>query len=112
MAPVFTFDTTKSINSYKYPNSPEAIKQLDKAMVAKKIAKPHRDKFVAALQDYSFRTVAQDANQYIRKNMVAKGLAPATEDPNVLQKAFMVAMYGPQKKVLQASFDLSVHLKN
>jgi hypothetical protein len=63
------------------------------------------------LSKFNFSPLVAVANQYITKNMVAKGLAPVTKDPNVLQKALMVALFGPQKKVLQASFDLSVHLK-
>jgi hypothetical protein len=111
MAPVFAFDTTKSINDPKYPKANDTVAKLQKAFTAKNIPKAHSDKFVAALKAYNFSPMTSEANRYITKNMVAKGLAPVTNDPNVLQKAMMVALYGPQKKVLQASFDLSVHLK-
>jgi hypothetical protein len=111
MASLFEFDATKSIGEPKYPTSNETVAKLDKALAAKKIPKAHRDKFVAQLKNFNLGPVRAVANQYISKNMVAKGLAPVTNDPNVMQKAMMVALYGPQKAVLKAKFDLSVHLK-
>lgn len=111
MAPVFAFNTIDSIADPRYPKAPKTVGQLEKALVAKKVPKAHIDKFVKALKDYNFSPITAEANRYIMKNMVAKGLAPVTNDPSIAQKAFMVALYGPQKKVLQAKFDLSVHLK-
>jgi hypothetical protein len=43
--------------------------------------------------------------------MVAKGLVQPTANPGAVEKAMMVALYGPQKMILIAKFDLSVHLK-
>ncbi len=112
MASVYEFDTTSTIKDAKYPKSTEAIAAVEKALAGKKIPKAHIDKFVNQLKGYNCNAIVLAAQQYIEKNMVAKKLAPVTKDPNVLQKAFLVAMYGPQKKVLQAGFDLSVHLKD
>ena len=111
MALLFSFDTIKSIADQHYPKSPATVAKLEKALVAKKVPQPQVTKFVAALKAYNFSPMTSEANRYIYKNMVAKGLAPVTNNPNAAQKALMVALYGPQKKVLQASFDLSVHLK-
>ena len=111
MAPVFAFNTIDSIASSNYPKARDTVAKLEKALLAKKVPQPQVAKFVTALKAYNFGPVTAEANRYIMKNMVAKGLAPVTNDPNVAQKAFMVALYGPQKAVLQAKFDLSVHLK-
>jgi hypothetical protein len=112
MASVYTFDTVKSINDHTYAKSPATVAKVQKALVGAKVPKPQVDKFVVALKAQNFSPITAESNQYIVKNMVAKGLAPVTNDPNALQKALIVALYGPQKKVLQAKFDLSVHLKN
>ncbi len=111
MASVFDFDTTATLAEVGYAKSAAAIAKMEKALASKKIAKAHIDKFVTEYKKVSLNTLVLTAQTYISKNMVAKKLAPVTNDPNVLQKAFLVALFGPQKKILQASFDLSVHLK-
>jgi hypothetical protein len=111
MASVYEFDTTSTIKSAAYPKSAPVIAGIQKALTGKKIPTAHIGKFVNTLKGFNFSPIIATANLYISKNMVAKGLAPVTNNPSVLQKAMMVALYGPQKKVLLASFDLSVHLK-
>ncbi len=110
MAVVYTFDTIKSVNKPKYPKEPETVTKVEKALTAKKIPKPHIVKFVTALKAYNFSSVSVEAQRYVEKNMVAKGLAPVG-NLNALEKAMTVALFGPQKLVLTARFDLSVHLK-
>jgi hypothetical protein len=111
MAAVFEFDTIDSIKDPRYPKAPTTVGKLQKALQTKKIPQALILKFVKELKDYNFSPITAEANRYIMKNMVAKGLVPVTNDPNIAQKAFIVALYGPQKKILQAKFDLSVHLK-
>jgi Trk K+ transport system NAD-binding subunit len=111
MASVFDFDTTAVLADVQYAKSAPAIAKMEKGLASKKIAKAHIDKFVAEYKKVGLNSLVIAAHAYISKNMVAKQLAPVTKDPNVLQKALVVALFGPQKKILQASFDLSVHLK-
>jgi hypothetical protein len=111
MAAVYTFDTIKSVNKpTKYLKDPDTVTKVQKALASKKIAKPHADKFITAYKAYNFSAVALEAQGYVQKNMVAQGLAPVG-NANALEKAMMVALFGPQKLVLTAKFDLSVHLK-
>jgi hypothetical protein len=111
MAAVYTFDTIKSVNNPKYPKSPETLAKVEKALVAKKIPKAHIDKFIDKMKAQSFAPITTEATRYIQKNMVAKGLVQPTANPGAVEKAMMVALYGPQKMILIAKFDLSVHLK-
>ena len=110
MAVVYTFDTIKSVNKPKYPKEAETVTKVEKALTAKKIAQSHIVKFVTALKAYNFSPVSVEAQRYVEKNMVAKGLAPVG-NLNALEKAMTVALFGPQKLVLTAKFDLSIHLK-
>ena len=111
MASVFDFDTTATIAKVPYAKSSDALAKMKKSLEGKKIPTAHIDKFVTEYMKVNTNSLVVEAQQYIQKNMVATKLAPITKDPNVLQKAFIVALFGPQKKILQASFDLSVHLK-
>jgi hypothetical protein len=111
MASLYEFDTTSTIQSHKYPTSASALGKVGKALAGKKIPKPQVDKFLDELKKFNFSKIVMTAQLYIGKNMVAKGLAPMTTNPNILQKALLVALFGPQKKVLKAKFNLSVHLK-
>lgn len=111
MASVYDFDTSSTIAHSQFAQSAASLAKLEKALAGKKIPKAHIDKFVTEFKKVPMGPITTAANAYVLKNMVAKSLAPVTKDPNVLQKAMMVALFGPQKKILQASFDLSVHLK-
>lgn len=111
MASVYEFDNSATLKNANYPKSGPVVAEIQKALTKANIPKTQVDKFVTDLKAFNFGPIAATANAYISKNMVAKGLAPVTANPNALQKAMMVALYGPQKKILLASFDLSVHVK-
>jgi hypothetical protein len=111
MASLFVFDTIKSISDPKYPASNDTVAKIQKALAAKKIPPAQIAKFTKDLKAHNFSPMTAEANRYIFKNMVAKNMAPVTNNPSTLQKAVIVALFGPQKKFLQAKFDLSVHLK-
>lgn len=111
MASLYEFDTASTIRDQKYPKSPATIVKVEKALAKKKIPQSQSDKFVKELKAFNFSPLIARASAYISKNMVAQGLAPVKASPSVLEKAMMVAIFGPQKKILQAKFDLSIHLK-
>lgn len=93
MASLFEFDTTETLASIVYAKSPAAVAKMKAAPSSKKIPKSHVDKFVAEYgKTKSIQSAVSTAQEYIQKNMVAKKLAPVTANPNILQKAFMVAL--------------------
>jgi hypothetical protein len=109
MALLYSFDSAKTIANQKYPTSAETIAKVQKALAAKKVAKPQIDTFVTKLKAQKFSAVSFDAQEYIRKNQKGASLIPM--DANAAEKAFAVLLLGPQKLVLMAKFDLSVHEK-
>jgi hypothetical protein len=108
MANLYKFDTAKTISDARYPKT--MIAQLEKALADKKVPKAHIDKFAGLFKTFNLSSVVTPAQLYVQKNMVLKGAAPI--QPNAVQKALLVALFGPQKLVLMAKFDLSVHLKD
>lgn len=110
MATLYTFDRFKTISDPRYPKT--VADKVKTALTGAHIPKAHVDKFMAKMTSFNYSAVANTARLYVEKNMVAKQLAPTTTDTNALQKAFLAAIFGPQKAVLSAHFDLSVHLKN
>ena len=109
MANLYTFDKFKTIADPRYPK--KMISKVEKALADKKVPKAHSDKFVNDFKSCNkLNAVVVSAQQYVEKKMVLKGAAPLA--PNAVQKALLVALFGPQKLVLTAKFDLSVHLKN
>lgn len=109
MASLYEFDSTRTLAAAAYPKSAVAVVKVEKALAKKKIPKPHIDKFVMALKKVNLNAIVLNAQTYIGKHMIAKGLAPVTARPSALQKLMLVALFGPQKKILKAKFDLSVH---
>ncbi len=111
MAALYTFDPTGAIQSALYPKQPPTLAKVEKALKAKKIPQRHVDLFLRTLSNYKFNTVQEDAYKYVWDRIVGLRLAPSTKDPNIAQKAITLALIGSQKAVIQAKFDLSVHLK-
>lgn len=113
MATLYEFNTTKTLGIMGHAMTSAEITKMVRALLNKKVSKDHADKFVTEFQKQksSINSAVIKNQQWISSKMVALKLAPVTASPSVLQKAFMVALYGPQKMILQAKFDLSVHLK-
>ena len=78
MASLYEFDSTRTLAAAAYPKSAVAVVKVEKALAKKKIPKLHIDKFVMALKKVNLNAIVLNAQTYIGKHMIAKGLAMVT----------------------------------
>ena len=111
MACLYTFDKAKAINNWNYLSDSAALSAMEKALLSKKIPQTHVDKFKRSLKGFNCSPLLQAASDYIDKNTAGQGLKQHINPFNPVHTAVATVVYGPQRLVLAAKFDLSVHLK-
>ena len=113
MANLYTLDKFKCTSGLAYVISPDVIAKIEAAIKNAKIPPAHSKKFIDAYKGHAskLKTYCMDAQKYIAERLKGQGLFTNLADQGAVQKALMVAIMGPQKVVLVAKFDISVHFK-